>query len=63
MLVRATHNSREIRRCLKCDHSFLSKHRFNRLCENCAKQNANVNYGEYVLHAGVSSPRPLDERE
>jgi Zn finger protein HypA/HybF involved in hydrogenase expression len=63
MLARETHRSRGMRRCLKCDRSFLSKHRFNRLCENCAKQNASVNFGEYILHTAVSSPRPLDERE
>ncbi len=61
MLLRDSHNRREIRRCLKCDRSFLSKHRFNRLCENCVKQNASVNYGEYVLNAGASFRRALDE--
>jgi Zn finger protein HypA/HybF involved in hydrogenase expression len=63
MLARDTRNSRHTRRCLKCDRSFVSKHRFNRLCENCVKQNASVNYGEYVLHGGISSLRPVDERE
>jgi Zn finger protein HypA/HybF involved in hydrogenase expression len=62
MLARDTHNERERRRCLKCNRSFLSKHRFNRLCENCAKQNATVNCGEYVFHAGGSSSRILDDR-
>ena len=61
MLIRDTHNRREIRRCLKCDCSFLSKHRFNRLCENCAKQNANVNCGEFVLNVRVSSRMSFDE--
>ncbi len=61
MLIRNSHSRREIRRCLKCDRSFLSKHRFNRLCENCVKQNANVNYGEYVLNARVSFGRSIDE--
>jgi len=63
MLARETLSSRHTRRCLKCDRSFVSKHRFNRLCENCAKQNANVNYGEYVLHGGILSLRSVDERE
>jgi Zn finger protein HypA/HybF involved in hydrogenase expression len=63
MLVKHTYNSRTVRRCLKCDRSFLSKHRFNRLCENCAKQNAGVSFGQYVLHTGASPLRPLEERE
>lgn len=63
MLARETRRSREMRRCLKCDRSFLSRHRFNRLCEICAKQNASVNFGDYVLHTAVSSAMALDERE
>jgi Zn finger protein HypA/HybF involved in hydrogenase expression len=63
MLVKHTYSSRTVRRCLKCDRSFLSKHRFNRLCENCAKQNAGVSFGQYVLHTGASLLRPLEERE
>ncbi len=63
MLARDTHSSRSMRRCLKCDRSFLSKHRFNKLCESCAKQNAGVSYGEYVLHIGASPLRPLAEQE
>jgi Zn finger protein HypA/HybF involved in hydrogenase expression len=63
MLARDTHNRREMRRCLKCNRSFLSRHRFNKLCENCAKQNANVNFGEYVLNVGFSSRRSFDELE
>jgi Zn finger protein HypA/HybF involved in hydrogenase expression len=63
MLMRDNHNRREKRRCLKCDRSFVSKHRFNRLCENCAKQNAAVNYGHYVLHTGTSSLRTMNGRE
>ena len=63
MLARDTHNRREIRRCLKCNRFFPSKHRFNRLCENCSKKNANVNCGEYVFNARVPFLRPLDERE
>jgi hypothetical protein len=62
MLARDTHNERVRRKCLKCNRSFLSKHRFNRLCENCAKQNACVNCGEYVFHTGGSSSRFLDDR-
>lgn len=61
MLARDAHERREIRRCLKCDRAFVSKHRFNRLCENCAKQNASVNCGAYVLHTRASSVRPLDD--
>jgi Zn finger protein HypA/HybF involved in hydrogenase expression len=61
MLDKDTHNRRERRRCLKCNRSFLSKHRFNRLCDNCSKQNATVNWGEYVLHPGGASRRALDD--
>ncbi len=62
MLARDTHNRRQRRRCLRCNRSFVSKHRFNRLCEHCAKKNATVNFGQYVLHAGGSSGRILDDR-
>jgi hypothetical protein len=61
MLAKDNNNGRERRRCLKCNRSFLSKHRFNRLCDNCAKQNATVNCGDYILHAEGSSRRAIDD--
>lgn len=62
MLARDTQDRREKRSCLRCNRSFISKHRFNRLCEHCAKKNATVNFGQYVLHARGSSVKTLDDR-
>lgn len=57
MLNRNIRGRQKIRSCLKCDRQFRSKHRFNRLCDYCVRQNAEVNYGVYV-YVGGSSKKP-----
>jgi len=59
MFKRNTQYRQKIRSCLKCDRPFPSEHRFNRLCGNCLRQNANINCGFYVFNGSVSSKKPL----
>jgi hypothetical protein len=46
-----------MRSCLKCGYSFSSKHKFNRLCENCLRQNAEINYEVYAFNGRATSRR------
>jgi len=60
MFKRNTQYRQKIGSCLKFDRAFVSEHRFNRLCENCSRQNANINYGFYVFNRRVSSKKELE---
>lgn len=59
MLKRNNKDGQKMRICLKCDCLFPSEHRFNRLCENCSRQNTEINCGFYVFKAKVSSKKPM----
>jgi NMD protein affecting ribosome stability and mRNA decay len=59
MLKRKNPCGQKMRICLKCDRLFAPEHRFNRLCQNCARQNTEINYGFHGFNARVSSKKPL----
>ena len=45
-MARKKNPERKKRTCLKCNHEFVSKHRFNRICPNCMKSNQKINAQE-----------------